>query len=186
MTANLCSSESRRTRSAAPIGRSCHIGLRCGRPINAVGACGFRADLLIPEARSFRCIFLISRTFWPYPAFIRVDHGSEFISRDLELWTYHKGVALDFSRPGKPTDNSSIESFNGKFRAECLNAYWFMSLDDARSKMEDWRRVPATSRRRQQGADFAAHRHPAELSHNPGKFQLLLAQNRGALHKPLE
>ena len=75
-----------------------------------------------------------------YPATIRVDNGSEFISRDLDLWAYHKGVVLDFSRPGKPTDNSYIESFNGKFRAECLNAHWFMSLDDARSKMEDWRR----------------------------------------------
>ncbi|MHC2303248.1 transposase InsO family protein [Rhizobium mongolense] len=67
-------------------------------------------------------------------------YGSEFISRDLDLWAYHKGVVLDFSRPGKPTDNSYIESFNGKFRAECLNAHWFMSLDDARTKMEDWRR----------------------------------------------
>ena len=70
-----------------------------------------------------------------YPAVIRVDNGSEFISRDLDLWAYHKGVVLDFSRPGKPTDNSYIESFNGKFRAECLNAHWFMSLDDARIKM---------------------------------------------------
>ncbi|BCH53197.1 transposase [Agrobacterium vitis] len=75
-----------------------------------------------------------------YPATIRVDNGSEFISRDLDLWAYHRGVVLDFSRPGKPTDNSYIESFNGKFRAECLNAHWFMSLDDARAKMEDWRR----------------------------------------------
>ncbi len=75
-----------------------------------------------------------------YPAVIRVDNGSEFISRDLDLWAYHKGVVLDFSRPGKPTDNNYIESFNGKFRAECLNAHWFMSLDDARIKMEDWRR----------------------------------------------
>ena len=47
---------------------------------------------------------------------------------------------LDFSRPGKPTDNSFIESFNGKFRTECLNTHWFLSLDDARQKMEDWRR----------------------------------------------
>lgn len=62
---------------------------------------------------------------------IRVDNGSEFISRDLDLWAYHKGVVLDFSRPGKPTDNSYIESFNGKFRAECLNAHWFMRPDDA-------------------------------------------------------
>lgn len=75
-----------------------------------------------------------------YPQSIRVDNGSEFISRDLDLWAYQKGVVLDFSRPGKPTDNSFIESFNGKFRAECLNTHWFMSLDDARTKLEDWRR----------------------------------------------
>ena len=75
-----------------------------------------------------------------YPKAIRVDQGSEFISRDLDLWAYQKDVTLDFSRPGKPTDNAFIESFNGKFRAECLNAHWFMSLDDARRKMEEWRR----------------------------------------------
>ena len=74
------------------------------------------------------------------PASIRVDQGREFISRDLDLWAYHRGVVLDFSRPGKPTDNAFIESLNGKFRAECLNAHWFLSLDDARRKMEDWRR----------------------------------------------
>ena len=73
-----------------------------------------------------------------YPQTIRVDQGSEFISRDLDLWAYSHGVVLDFSRPGKPTDNAFIESFNGKFRAECLNAHWFMSLDDARRKMEGW------------------------------------------------
>ena len=49
-------------------------------------------------------------------------------------------VELDFSRPGKPTDNAFIESLNGKFRAECLNAPWFMGPEDARQKMEDWRR----------------------------------------------
>ncbi len=75
-----------------------------------------------------------------FPAAIRVDQGTEFVSRDLDLWAYQRGVTLDFSRPGKPTDNSFIESFNGKFRAECLNTHWFMSLDDARAKMEDWRR----------------------------------------------
>lgn len=57
------------------------------------------------------------------PASIRVDQGSEFISRDLDLWAYMKGVTLDFSRPGKPTDNAFIESFNDKFRAECLNQH---------------------------------------------------------------
>ncbi len=75
-----------------------------------------------------------------YPKTIRVDQGSEFISRDLDPWAYQRGVELDFSRPGKPTDNAFIESFNGKFRSECLNAHWFLSLDDARSKMEEWRK----------------------------------------------
>ena len=75
-----------------------------------------------------------------YPATIRVDQGSEFISRDLDLWAYQRGVTLDFSRPGKPTDNAFIEAFNGRFRAECLNSHWFMSLADAAEKMEAWRR----------------------------------------------
>ena len=75
-----------------------------------------------------------------YPKTIRVDQGSEFVSRDLDLWAYAHDVTLDFSRPGKPTDNAFIEAFNSKLRSECLNAHWFMSLDDARSKMEEWRR----------------------------------------------
>jgi putative transposase len=75
-----------------------------------------------------------------YPRTIRVDQGSEFVSRDLDLWAYAHGVTLDFSRPGKPTDNAFIEAFNSKLRAECLNAHWFMSLEDARQKLEDWRR----------------------------------------------
>jgi putative transposase len=75
-----------------------------------------------------------------YPKTIRVDNGPEFISKDLDLWAYMKNVTLDFSRPGKPTDNAFIESFNGKFRAECLNANWFLSLDEARAKCEAWRR----------------------------------------------
>ena len=83
-----------------------------------------------------------------YPKTIRVDQGSEFISRDLDIWAYQKGIVLNFSRPGKPTDNSFIESFNGKFRSECLNTHWFLSLDDARQKMEDWRRHYNEVRRR--------------------------------------
>ena len=67
-------------------------------------------------------------------------YGSEFISRDLDLWAYSKHVTLDFSRPGKPTDNGFIEAFNSKLRSECLNAHWFMSLADAAEKLEDWRR----------------------------------------------
>jgi putative transposase len=70
------------------------------------------------------------------PKTIRVDQGSEFISRELDLWAYVNGVTLDFSRPGKPTDNAYIEAFNGRFRSECLNQHWFMSLADARAKLE--------------------------------------------------
>ena len=61
-----------------------------------------------------------------YPETIRVDQGSEFISRDLDLWAYQNDVILDFSRPGKPTDNAFIEAFNGRLRAECLNTHWFL------------------------------------------------------------
>jgi putative transposase len=75
-----------------------------------------------------------------FPATIRVDQGTEFVSRDLDLWAYQRGVTLDFSRPGKPTDNAFIEAFNGRFPAECLNAHWFLSLADAQKRVEDWRR----------------------------------------------
>ena len=65
---------------------------------------------------------------------IRVDKGSEFIARDLDLWAYANHVPLDFLRPGKPTDYGCI---NSKFRAECLNAHWFMALADTREKLEE-------------------------------------------------
>lgn len=73
------------------------------------------------------------------PKRIQVDNGSEFISKVLDKWAYENGVELDFSRPGKPTDNPFIESFNGSFRDECLNVNWFLSLEDAREKIESWR-----------------------------------------------
>jgi putative transposase len=73
-----------------------------------------------------------------HPRVIRVDQGSEFVSRDLDLC--QNNVTLDFSRPGKPTDNAFIEAFNGRLRAECLNTHWFLSLADAREKLECWRR----------------------------------------------
>lgn len=74
-----------------------------------------------------------------FPKTIRVDQGSEFISCDLDLWAYANNVTLDFSRSGKPTYNAFIESFNGRFRAECLSQHWFMGLADAREKLEAWR-----------------------------------------------
>ena len=73
------------------------------------------------------------------PARIQTDNGPEFVSLALDRWAYDNGVTLDFSRPGKPTDNAFIESFNGSLRDECLDTSWFMSLDDARDKVETWR-----------------------------------------------
>lgn len=73
------------------------------------------------------------------PQRIQVDNGSEFISKALDQWAYAQGVTLDFSLPGKPTDNALIESFNGSLRDECLNVHWFLSLEDAREKIEHWR-----------------------------------------------
>lgn len=75
-----------------------------------------------------------------YPKTIRVDLGSEFISRDLVLWAYARGVALDFSRHGKPTDYASIGAFNGPLSTECLIPRWYLTLADARQKLEVWRR----------------------------------------------
>lgn len=74
------------------------------------------------------------------PQTIKTDNGSEFISKVMDKWAYEHGVELDFSRPGKPTDNAAVESFNGRLRQECLNANWFLSLQDARDKIAAWRR----------------------------------------------
>lgn len=74
------------------------------------------------------------------PERIQVDNGSEFISKDFDRWAYENNVTLDYSRPGRPTDNPFIESFNGSFRDECLNTNWFLSMEDAQSKVECFRR----------------------------------------------
>jgi len=73
------------------------------------------------------------------PQSITVDHGPEFISRALEDWAWRYQVKLDFTHPGKPTENAYIESFNGRLRDECLNVTQFLSLEDARAKIEAWR-----------------------------------------------
>jgi len=73
------------------------------------------------------------------PRSITVDNGPEFDSKVLDQWAYRRGVQLSFIRPGKPNENAYIESFNGKFRDECLNEHWFISLAHARSIIEAWR-----------------------------------------------
>lgn len=72
------------------------------------------------------------------PKKLRCDNGPEFVSKILDKWAYANGVELDFSRRGKPTDNAFVESFNGRFREECLNAHWFWTLEDAKAKTHEW------------------------------------------------
>ncbi len=74
------------------------------------------------------------------PKVLFCDNGSEFTSQAMDLWAYRNGVRIDFSRPGKPTDNAFVESFNGTFRAECLDVHWFASIGEARRLIEGWRR----------------------------------------------
>ena len=80
------------------------------------------------------------------PDIIIVDNGPEFISRALDEWAYQRGIKLHFIRPGKPVENCYIESFNGKFRDECLNLHWFRSIDHARQVIERWRQEYNTER----------------------------------------
>jgi putative transposase len=106
-----------------------------------------------------------------------VDNGPELRGRDLDRWAYEHGVRLFFIDPGKPMQNGSIESFNGRFREECLDPSWFTSLAEARRVIEAWRvdynlHRPHTSLRMQTPAAFAAarpfvrrQRAPAESPH---------------------
>jgi putative transposase len=91
-----------------------------------------------------------------------VDNGSEFISKAVDEWAHRNKVKLDFSRPGKPTDNAFIESFNGRLRQECLNQNWFTSLADAKRIVEEWRQDynqqrPHSSLKQKTPSDFVAH-----------------------------
>jgi putative transposase len=73
------------------------------------------------------------------PVYITVDNGPEFQSKALDAWAHQHHVQLQFSRPGKPVDNTFIEAFNSRLRDECLNQHWFLSLADARRIIERWR-----------------------------------------------
>jgi len=95
------------------------------------------------------------------PDRIAIDNGPEFISKALDAWAYRHRGQLEFSRPGKPTDNAYVESFNGHFRAECLDQHWFESVEEARHMIEAWRVEDTTERphrslKQQTPAAFAA------------------------------
>jgi len=74
------------------------------------------------------------------PAVIRTDNGPEFTGKAMLNWAHRRGIGLRLIEPGKPNQNAYVESFNGRFRDECLNEHWFMSLAHARAVIEDWRR----------------------------------------------
>ena len=97
------------------------------------------ADTSLPGVRVVRMLERVRQTRG-VPERIQVDNGPEFISRAVDQWAFEQGVGLHFIDPGQPTQNAHIESFNGKFRDECLNENWFMSLEEARVKIEAWRR----------------------------------------------
>jgi putative transposase len=105
------------------------------------------------------------------PKTITVDNGTEFYSKEMDAWAYKRGVKLDFIRPGKPVENAFIESFNGKLRDECLNANIFFSLEEARDKLEAWRKDYNFVRPHSGIGNVPPHTY-AEEHQNPGKLSL--------------
>lgn len=96
------------------------------------------ADFSFPGTKVVRVLEQVALTHG-VPERLSVDNGPEFISKVLDAWAYRHGVQLLFNRPGTPTDNPYIESFNGHFREECLAQHWFGSLEEARKVIEAWR-----------------------------------------------
>jgi putative transposase len=88
-----------------------------------------------------------------WPKAITVDNGTEFTSKALDEWAWRRGVKLDYTRPGKPTDNGLIESFNGRLRDEFLNVNEFITMQDAREKLKAWQH------------DYNHHRPHGSLGH---------------------
>lgn len=95
-------------------------------------------DTSIPGARVTRVLDRLMASHGK-PLSLLMDNGPEFTGRPLDEWAYHHGVKLQFIEPGKPMQNGYVESFNGKFRDECLNQHWFLDLADARRTVEAWR-----------------------------------------------
>ncbi len=102
-------------------------------------------DTSLPGQRVVRLLDQLIR-WHGVPKRITMDNGPEFTGQVLDAWAYQQHVTLDFIDPGKPMQNGYLESFNGKFRDECLNVHWFRSLADARQIIEDWRERYNTER----------------------------------------
>ncbi|MEZ4522924.1 MAG: IS3 family transposase [Thermomicrobiales bacterium] len=160
-TAGLAVPQRKRKRVAASRGQAVHIGMRPNehwsldfmsdtlstgrriRTLSVVDTCT-REALAIAVATSLPSqavtrvldgILLLRQK----PERITLDNGPELTSRWFDQWADHHGIALDYIDPGKPVQNAVMESFNGRFRDECLNSHWFTSLEDARRTIEAWR-----------------------------------------------
>jgi putative transposase len=112
---------------------------RCPRPTSHTReALAIEVDTSLPGLRVTRVLDRVAEQR-RYPQQIVIDNGPEFTGRALDAWAYQHGVTLAFIQPGKPSQNAHVESFNGKFRDECLNAHWFLSMAHARQRIEHWR-----------------------------------------------
>src|SRR5215813_13312267 len=120
------------------------------RTLNVVDDCtreslGIEVAFSIPSQRVTR---VLDRLIWVYgkPEKLTVDNGPEFRSKHTQTWAQKSGVFLDFIEPGKPIQNAFVESFNSKFRDECLNDHWFVSIDEAEQKIALWKEDYNTER----------------------------------------
>ena len=142
-------------------------------------------DRSLPGLRVTRVLDHLHTTIG-LPQSIVLDNGPEFAGRTLEAWAYAHKLTLCFIRPGKPIENAYVESFNGKFRDECLNEHWFVSLADAQAKIEAWRIDYNTVRPHSALADQTPHDFarstagarrlsPARLTQDPKPEELSLS-----------
>jgi putative transposase len=99
---------------------------------------GIMADTSIPSRKVIAYLDQIA-LLHGYPDRIRVDNGPEFTSAVFHQWAEEQHIIIEHTRPGKPSDNAFIESFNGKVRDECLNEHWFINVSDAQEKIGAWR-----------------------------------------------
>ncbi len=111
------------------------------------------------------------------PKMLFCDNGAEFTSQIMDLWAYQNGVRIDFSRPGKPTDNAHVESFNGTFRAECLDAHWFATLTEAKQVIEAWHREYNESRPHRALGERTPNEFAAQLGACPELSTVQAAEN---------
>ena len=101
-------------------------------------ALAIHADFSLPAASVIAVLeAVIARRGQPHA--IVCDNGPEFTGRAMLSWAHQRGILLAFIRPGKPTENAFVESFNGKLREQCLNLHWFLTIADAQHRLEAWR-----------------------------------------------